>query len=141
MRDLRSHNPKYPTLVGTKLAALLALILRQLNRLAELERALLAAEHAHREHREKWARRPPRNIERDWFDFWLDEAALFDDVVDVRDQIAVTRETMRRLVMEAMDIVNQNGMNVTGTGTIRELEQLLALAISLSENGEREEEE
>ena len=132
MTDFRSSNPKYPTLVGTKLASQLSLLIRQINHLTQLEQAVAAVGETGRQHRERWARRPPET-ERDWLDFWMDAAAVLDDVTRIRDQLVASRETMRRLAMSALDVVNHNGMNVTGTGTVEELEQLLEIARGLAD--------
>ena len=129
--DVRGNNPKHPTLVGTKIASYLSLMLRQMDRLAELERGIVAVAEMGREHREKWGRNRPES-DRAWLEFWLDEGALFDNAPRIRGEIEQVRRQTRKLVMEALDIANHNGMNVTGTGTVQELEELLAIARGLA---------
>jgi hypothetical protein len=138
--DVRGSNPKYPTLVGTKIASQLSLMIRQMDRLAELEQRLMAIAENGRRHREKWGRARPET-DRAWLEFWLDEGELFDDAQRLQDEIGLVRQRTRKLVMEALDVVNHNGMNVTGTGTVRELEQLLAIARGLAAEESMEEAE
>jgi hypothetical protein len=111
--DLRRSNPKYPTLVGYKMASLWNYILIERGQVAAQQKLLSRYKQSLRHFRERWAYNRPRTEEQ-WSQFWLDYKHIEDMLEDVQNGLSEIREELHLTATEGLEIVNQNGVDTAG---------------------------
>lgn len=133
--DIRRSNPKYPTLVGYKMAMLWNNIKMDRSRLAHEQKALSKYKMELRRFREQWGNRVPRT-DAEWRDFWLGFKRLEDLVEDVQNGLSEIREDLHSTCVQGLEIVEQNGVDVMmeASDPVKEMEELLDRARSMSDN-------
>lgn len=121
-------NPKYPTMVGYKMASLWDMIWFERYRISKTE-GKLADDYKEelRRFRRRWGNKPPAS-ESEWLDFWHQFRAIEDEIEKVQSKLHSINEEIEDVVRQGREIVAQNGIDLNGADPVGEIARLLAQA-------------
>lgn len=136
--DVRSSNPKHPTLVGYKMGMLWDLVKFERSRLNDAQNALATHQRNMRAFRQRWGRNPPHQ-ESQWLEFWTGFVSMEDELSDTQDNLRHVKETLLDLAEQGREIVDKNGVSMNGGDVLKEIETLLERAYALASMVESEE--